>query len=73
MSKNNSKLDTVYASQGTYKVEDMWVIEGINLIGNKNATTNYLRKQGMPSNLEYVDSFYDSSTGTSGTKITLGR
>lgn len=63
----NSNQDTAYASQATYKVETMRVSDNIDPNKNKNSTNNKLHDQGLPSNLNYLDSFYDGSTGTSGT------
>ncbi|EHJ52205.1 hypothetical protein [Streptococcus macacae] len=63
----NSNQDTAYASQATYKVETMRVSDDIDPNKNKNSTNNKLHDQGLPSNLNYVDSFHDAAIGTSGT------
>ncbi|EHI73731.1 lipase [Streptococcus criceti] len=64
----NSSQDTAYASQATYEVENMRVNDDVDPNKNKTSTNNILHdKQSLPSNLEYVDSFRDASTGTSGT------
>ncbi|NLQ38727.1 hypothetical protein [Streptococcus mutans] len=64
----NSNLDTAYASQATYVVETIRLNGAINLNKGKNFTNNLLHdKYRLPSNLDYIDSFRDASTGTSGT------
>ncbi|EHI74432.1 lipase [Streptococcus criceti] len=68
----NSAQDTAYASRLTYDVETYAVKNNIDLSTKEGQTKirRYLRENEdshSPSNLEYVDSFYDKSTGTSGT------
>ncbi|EMC01199.1 hypothetical protein SMU68_08254, partial [Streptococcus mutans NFSM1] len=62
-----SSQDTAYASKYTYEVESMKVNQEIDPNKNKEVTNYNLHKEQMPSNLEYVDSFRDAGTGTSGT------
>ncbi len=65
-----SSQDTAYASKYTYDTETYAVKNNINLeteSGQKQIRKYYSHIEDFPSNLNYLDSFYDSSTGTSGT------
>ena len=61
-----SRIPTLDASNLTYQVENVRVHES-----EETEPKNLLAKVGsrkeIPSNLEYIDDFYDPSTGTSGT------
>ncbi|MFC3931532.1 DUF6792 domain-containing protein [Streptococcus dentapri] len=70
---NVNNYDTIYASKYTYDIESYVVKNSIDL-GTKsrqNMIKGAIRNKDIEvpadSNLNYLDSFYDSSTGTSGT------
>ncbi|EHI73563.1 lipase [Streptococcus criceti] len=75
MTKNkavNSSQDTAYAASITYDVETTAVKNDLDL--STKAGQEEIKREittgkniKVPSNLEYVDSFRDASTGTSGT------
>lgn len=61
-----SYLPTLDASNLTYQVERVRVKEP-GAIETKRLLNEVKLKKEIPSNLEYIDDFYDPSTGTSGT------
>ncbi|WP_273451543.1 DUF6792 domain-containing protein [Streptococcus ferus] len=68
----DSNQDTAYASSITYDIERVAVQNNLDLstkAGQKAIRQEIFKGKNIkvPSNLNYLDSFYDSSTGTSGT------
>ena len=61
-----SQISTLDASNLTYQVENVRVHESEETEPKKLLAEVNFRKE-IPSNLEYIDDFYDPSTGTSGT------
>ena len=61
-----SYIPTLDASNLTYQVERVRVNEP-GTIETKRLLNGVKLKKEIPSNLEYIDDFYDPSTGTSGT------
>lgn len=61
-----SYIPTLDASNLTYQVERVRVNEPGTIETNRLLNGVKLKKE-IPSNLEYIDDFYDPSTGTSGT------
>lgn len=61
-----SYIPTLDASNLTYQVERVRVKEP-GAIETKRLLNEVKLKKEIPSNLEYIDDFYDPSTGTSGT------
>lgn len=61
-----SRIPTLDASNLTYQVENVRVHESEETESEELLAEVNFRKE-IPSNLEYIDDFYDSSTGTSGT------
>ena len=61
-----SRIPTLDASNLTYQVENVRVHESEETEPKKLLAEVNFRKE-IPSNLEYIDDFYDPSTGTSGT------
>lgn len=61
-----SQISTLDASNLTYQVENIRVHESGKTDSKKLLAEVNFRKE-IPSNLEYIDDFYDPSTGTSGT------
>ena len=61
-----SYIPTLDASNLTYQVERVRVKEP-GAIETKRLLNEVKLKKEIPSNLDYIDDFYDSSTGTSGT------
>lgn len=61
-----SQISTLDASNLTYQVENVRVHESEEKEPKKLLAEVNFRKE-IPSNLEYIDDFYDPSTGTSGT------
>ena len=61
-----SHISTLDASNLTYQVENVRVHESEETESKKLLAEVNFRKE-IPSNLEYIDDFYDPSTGTSGT------
>ena len=61
-----SRIPTLDASNLTYQVENVRVHESEET-EPKNLLAKVDSRKEIPSNLEYIDDFYDPSTGTSGT------
>ena len=61
-----SQISTLDASNLTYQVENVRVHESEET-EPKNLLAKVDSRKEIPSNLEYIDDFYDPSTGTSGT------